>query len=103
MDKLYRKVGRRYREVGIEFTGFPADGIWLVKNGKHSQMLLIGSEEIGEIPYSSLKYLKYHDDVVKAYMENITKVGNISTYDMIKTVLLSLAEVIEKEEQDGLF
>ena len=98
MDKLYRKVGRRYKEVGIEFAGFPSDGIWLVKNGMRSQMLLIGSEEIGEIPYDSLKYMKRYDDVVKLYMHKIKDDESYSINDMVKNVLLALAEVIEREE-----
>jgi len=66
-------------------------------------MLLIGSEEIGEIPYTSLQYMKHHDDVTKLYMDKTKEGGSHSINDMIKTVLLSLAEVIEKGEQDGLF
>ena len=29
--RLYRKVGKRYKPVGHEFTGFPSDGVWLVQ------------------------------------------------------------------------
>jgi len=103
VDKLYRKVGGRYKEVGTEFTGFPSDGIWLVKNGMRSQMLLIGSEEIGEIPHDSLKYMKHHNDVVDIYMKRTNNEGSYNIYDMVKNVLLSLAEVIEKGEQDESF
>ena len=33
---LYKRVGRKYQRVGLEFTGFPANGVWLVKDGHNS-------------------------------------------------------------------
>lgn len=33
MEKLYRKVGRRYKEVPhSDWSGFPSDGIWIVQS-----------------------------------------------------------------------
>lgn len=46
---LYRKVGRRYREVGPEFSGWPAPGVWLVQDGpggKRSSLIA----KLGELP-----------------------------------------------------
>ena len=40
-ETLYRKVGRRYYPVGPEFSGFPAEGMWLViktGSGKHEHL-----------------------------------------------------------------
>ena len=48
-DKLYRKSGRRYVEVGYEFTGFPAEGVWVVQNktpGRRETLIL----KIGDLP-----------------------------------------------------
>jgi hypothetical protein len=40
MDQYYIKKGRRYVPVK-QFTGFPADGFWVVSNaGSHSQMIM---------------------------------------------------------------
>ena len=41
MNTLYRKKGRRYYPVGYEFSGFPCNGIWLVKDGRNTCMLLL--------------------------------------------------------------
>ncbi len=35
-DTLYKKVGKKYEPVGIEFTGFPANGVWIVEDGRQS-------------------------------------------------------------------
>ncbi len=48
-DTLYRKSGSHYVEVGYEFTGFPAEGIWIVQNkthGRHETLIL----KIGDVP-----------------------------------------------------
>jgi len=61
MDKLYRKVGKRYKEVGHEFMGFPSDGIWLVQNGRQNQMCLIGLKE--DVPFNALEYRIHADEL----------------------------------------
>jgi len=57
-DKLYKKVGSRYKPIGVEFTGFPADGIWLVQDGKRSCMIRLGaiqdSPKVQALPYAVL-------------------------------------------------
>lgn len=44
-EMLYRKVGRRYVPVGVEFTGWPADGVWLVEDGLKARIA-----KLGEVP-----------------------------------------------------
>ena len=58
---LYKKVGRKYVEAGVEFTGFPADGIWLVQDGRHSMTCLIGARE--QVPVFALNYRQYANDL----------------------------------------
>lgn len=58
---LYKKVGRKYVEAGVEFTGFPADGIWLVQDGRHSMTCLIGEKE--RVPVMALNYRQYANDL----------------------------------------
>ena len=50
-DKVYKKVGRRYKEIGWEWTGFPCDGVWLVRDGSQSCMI-----RLGDVPEPSVKY-----------------------------------------------
>lgn len=33
-DTLYKKVGKKYEPVGIEFSGWPANGVWVVEDGR---------------------------------------------------------------------
>ena len=44
---LYKKVGRYYKEVGNEFMGFPADGVWLVQH--NSQSLMLNMEDLADL------------------------------------------------------
>lgn len=54
MEKVYKKVGRRYVPMGFEFTGFPSDGIWLVQDGTRNMICLIGAKEI--VPRHALPF-----------------------------------------------
>ena len=58
MEFLYRKVGRRYKAVE-PFTGFPADGIWLVtRDGASCSCIVrLGQEAppMEILPYAALK------------------------------------------------
>jgi hypothetical protein len=58
---LYKKVGRKYVEAGVEFGGFPSDGIWLVQDGRHSMTCLIGAKE--QVPVLALNYRQYVNDL----------------------------------------
>jgi len=39
---LYYKIDGEFVKVGHEFSGWPADGIWIVKDGRKSCILKIG-------------------------------------------------------------
>lgn len=58
---LYKKVGRKYVEAGVEFGGFPSDGIWLVQDGRNSRTLIIGAKE--SVPIFALNYRQYVNDL----------------------------------------
>ena len=47
-DKVYIKVGRRYKPLGKMFNGFPADGIWLVANSGRSASLMLPMDRLPE-------------------------------------------------------
>ena len=55
-EKIFKKVGRRYKEIGTEFVGFPSDGIWYVKDG--SQNCIIKLHEIGQTSVDALPYVE---------------------------------------------
>ena len=61
-ETLYKKVGRRYKPVGIEFSGFPADGIWFVMDGRRSCMIRM--DEIGkDLPLTAVTFREKKDDL----------------------------------------
>lgn len=61
-ETLYKKVGRRYQPVGIEFSGFPANGIWFVLDGRMSCMIRL--DEIGkDLPLTAVTFREKKDDL----------------------------------------
>ena len=61
MNEVYEKRGRRYVKLGYQFAGFPADGIWLVQNGRNSQSCLIGLKE--SVPVYALNYRLHEQEL----------------------------------------
>lgn len=93
-NKLYKKVGNRYKETGIEFTGFPANGIWFVKDG--SQSLMIYLDDIKEnTPIPLLDYLKHKNDLADYVIEK-SKNG-ISINDLCKLACEYFAKIADGE------
>ncbi len=81
MQKFYTKIGKKYVEVGYEFTGFPSNGTWLVKDGK--QNCIIPVEGIPEMPSPSLvSYLQFREElqetISKALHENALSANDLS-------------------------
>lgn len=89
---LYRKVGRRYVRVGLDFTGFPANGYWKVVDGRESLLLPLAHPK----PLEALRYLKYVDDVTPRVVEKLSKYGAWSVYMAASATLEALQEVIER-------
>ena len=46
-EKIYKEKNGRYYEIGEEWEGFPANGLWRVKDGAHN---LVTKEEHEDIP-----------------------------------------------------
>ena len=75
-NKIYKKVNGRYKEIGVEFRGFPMDGIWFVKDGHNNCMVRLS--EIGDAPVNILPYRQ----LVQEYLETNYK-GNMSISDRL--------------------
>ena len=86
MSKLYEKIGRRYKEIGEEFKGFPADGIWLVKDG--TQNCIIRLDDVCDVPYDSLLYLKLANE----FLSDSNNWNGKTIDEMIKAFALFIAE-----------
>jgi len=81
-DKLYKKVGNRYKEVGHEFKGFPCNGIWLVADGRQS--CIIQLSEFDTLPMKSLIFRINHADKCTDYIAQ--KAKQASQYSSIQDV-----------------
>jgi hypothetical protein len=95
MGRVYKKVGKRYVEIGMEFTGFPADGIWLVQDGRHSMTCLIGQKE--RVPVFALNYRQYVNDLCDL-SQAVKKEKPMSLYDEMVLVCDFFAQ---KAEENG--
>ena len=94
MREFYEKVDGELRSVGYEFAGFPANGVWLVKDG--SQNCIMRMDEIGKKPIPFIDVMKHKSDI----MDEIAKVTSIphSTNDIVDCVLEYISNQIEYEK-----
>ena len=65
---FYEKIGRKYQEVGYEFSGWPANGIWVVEDGKRNCIYQFG--DVPEKPTPSLaSYMQFQDELMKTIVK----------------------------------
>lgn len=86
MTDLYKKVNNRYQKIGVEFTGFPANGYWVVLDG--TQTLLAPIEH--PRPIEANRFLQYREQLLQDALINNTE---ISLYQLITRMLLKLEEL----------
>lgn len=96
---LYRKRGSHYYEVGSTFGGFPADGVWLVTNGRRNTECMARISEIPSLPESALLYrLPMKNAILDAIIRRMNKRDDfVSLNDMAIIACDSAAEVLENE------
>ena len=94
MSDLYRKAGRRYRLVGREWTGWPADGWWLCRDG--SQSLIEPLDSPNPLPRIQVKQYREQilERVIDAMKDPKFALG-VSTFDLIDLTLNALADVAQ--------
>jgi len=95
MGKLYRKVGRRYKEVGEDFTGFPADGIWFVKDGRQNCMVKLA--EIEDTPKYYPLLAPYAEEVAEELVKEFRGNAQLSFFDIAQVTLKVFARKMEEK------
>jgi len=87
-------------EAGWEFTGFPADGVWLVKDGK--QNLVERVQDVNPYPEDiKYDYLAYAEDLATHLRERTKDQGEgISMYDLSKVACEFFSEVGKKSVEN---
>lgn len=92
--KYYTKTSTgRYEEIGERFEGFPADGWWIVADGKQNLVVPIDEPR----PLEKLKYLQYHREIVYRLVRN-EKAYATSVYELVGNVLNELEEIVREEQ-----
>lgn len=77
-DGIYERRNGKYRYLGHQWSGFPADGIWLVQDGQKAMSCLIGSKE--KVPMFALNY-RIHEHELCKVIQNSMKKGGLSLID----------------------
>jgi len=95
--EVYVKVGRRYKKLGWEFTGFPADGVWLVHDGHNSLIMKVGDLP-DPMPLAQLQ--RHKDTALKAIMDRANE-GPYSWSELWDTAMMAIAKEIEGD--NGFF
>ena len=94
MEKVYKYTNGRYEELGFEWTGWPANGIWNVLDG--SQSLLVKRDDIQTMP-PFLPALKMKTDECTEYiMSNLG--NNYSKRDVAELAAKFYSELITEKE-----
>uniref|UniRef100_A0A6M3XP96 Uncharacterized protein n=3 Tax=viral metagenome TaxID=1070528 RepID=A0A6M3XP96_9ZZZZ len=69
-DEVFRRTpSGKYHPIGYEWTGFPMDGIWQVRNGKRNNSVLLTEEEVA--PLHALQYRTHRDNLLRWIQEMI--------------------------------
>ena len=90
--QVYKKVGRKYVQLGYSdnFTGFPADGLWVVYNrpGVKSSTCIANVGSIKPIDYSLLASLivAKEESCLAALEEILTSNKGYSRVDIVRCI-----------------
>lgn len=100
-QKVYIKVGRRYKELGYQWTGFPANGVWIVHDGSQSLISYIGDVP-DPIPVGMLAR---HESVacraISESLENMRKTGGISPLEIWRNIMKHVSKEMDAICHDG--
>jgi hypothetical protein len=90
----------KFVKVGWEFTGFPTDGIWYVKDGKQNciERIQDAKEVAPDLRYD---YLGMADDLAN-FLTDETK-GKVSMYELAKTACEFFAKKGEDQRGKEIF
>ncbi len=74
--EVYVKVGKRYKPIGHEFTGFPIDGVWLVQDG--SQNCIVRMCDVPNTPHRYPELAMHETDCMVHIMNRAKEEGSYS-------------------------
>ena len=98
MGDVYRKVGSRYKKIGMDWAGWPADGIWLVKDGSSSCILRLGDID-RTMPVELLDTLSNAEEISQRVYKLLHECWSFN--DVVKTTLAVAAEMIHEQNKSN--
>ncbi len=63
-NNIYERVDGKYRKVGIQWRGFPADGVWLVSGKRDSKTCIMQIDDVKNVHLPSYARLMLERDRV---------------------------------------
>lgn len=99
-ETLYRKVGRRYKPVGINFAGFPANGLWFVLDGRRSQIMRL-DEIKSDLPLSAVTFREKLLDLETYLARELISGEGFSIRDVAKLACDFFAKVSDGDLEIG--
>ena len=97
MEVYTKKANGRYESLGHQWSGFPADGVWLVKDG--TQNCILHMKDIGTKPKRYIEMMEHQDDCSSYIMTKSKEQGQYSVSDLSKWAAEFYAELLEKREE----
>ena len=98
-DAVYKRTqSGKYIDIGMEFRGFPSDGIFLVQDGRNNMTCLIGSKE--SVSIFALNY-HLHEQGIVDMIQKRQKEGGVSLYDVARIAADYFAKEAEKLKIKG--
>jgi len=91
-NKVYKKVNGKYEEVGFDWSGFPQDGVWLVKDGSNNCIMKM--DDVGKKPIPYIDVMKHFNDIINRIMDK----DSLSISDVVKETIEYLSERMEHEK-----
>ncbi len=71
MEVYKKKPNGRYEAIGWEWTGFPADGIWLVQDGTQNCLIRLG--DVCKKPKRYVELAQYKQECARYVIEKIAE------------------------------
>lgn len=67
MREYYEKLPNgTFKPIGVEFSGFPSNGIWQVLDGRQNCIIPLSDDPYPSIPHISIPILCLQDDIVSS-------------------------------------
>jgi hypothetical protein len=98
MEVYRKKSNGRYESIGHEWSGFPADGIWFVKDGTQNCMIYLN--DIGKKPKHLLELAQYQDDCTAYISDKMRDEGQYSVADLAKWAAEFYAQKLDVIEEE---